>query len=237
MNDEWVEQELESFIGQVDSYKGRVDGLGRPLKPTVSEELLMQRSSVMKMVVQAVMPDITWVLGRRGYTDTFDQVRAASLQALGIVRAREDLAKNLTTSAPHLSAEGFHPWVWQAAKSLWDTGHYRAAVHAAATSVDAHLQAVVSRRDVTGTNLVKQCLTLDPPAPLKPRLRVRGDRNSLTWKSQQAGLRDLAAGCFEALRNPATHELQELQEVHALEQLATLSLLARRLSDCDVESC
>lgn len=44
MNDEWVEQELESFIGQVDSYKGRVDGLGRPLTPTVSEELLMQRS-------------------------------------------------------------------------------------------------------------------------------------------------------------------------------------------------
>jgi len=65
----------------------------------------MQRSSVMKMVVQAVMPDITWVLGRRGYTDTFDQVRAASLQALGIVRAREDLAKNLMASAPHLSAE------------------------------------------------------------------------------------------------------------------------------------
>ena len=49
-------------------------------------------------------------------------------------------------------------------------------------------------------------------------------------------MRDFAAGCFEAVRNPATHELEELEEAEALEQLAALSLLARWLTGCELET-
>lgn len=236
MNYDWIDEQLQSFIDEIDSYRGRVESTGRLSVPPVSEDHLLQRCSVVKEVVDAVLPGSAWMLGRRGYNDTFDQVRDVALQALGLVRAHEELAANLATPAPQLAADGFHPWVWNAAQSLWDTGHYRAAVQAAATSVDLHLQALVNRRDVTGKALVEQCLSSDVPAPAKPRLRVQGERDSPTWRSQQDGLRHLAVGCFEALRNPATHELVELQEGHALEQLATLSLLARMLGDCEVEA-
>jgi hypothetical protein len=46
-------------------------------------------------------------------------------------------------------------------------------------------------------------------------------------RARQAGASDFAAGCFEAVRNPATHEMDEPPEQEALEQLAALSLLAR----------
>ncbi len=237
MNYVWIEQELQSFVDAIDSYSGRlVNGQGQIAVPSVTEEELLQRSAAMKAVVDAVAPGKAWQLAKRGYTYTFDHVREAALEALGIVRARDDFEKNLTTAAPKLAADGFHPWVWLAAASLWDTGHYRAAVQAAATSVDLHLQALVGRRDVTGTGLAREALGAEAPVPSKPRLRVPGDRNAKTWKSRQAGLRDFAAGCFEAVRNPATHELEELEEAEALEQLAALSLLARWLNGCELET-
>lgn len=47
----------------------------------------------------------------------------------------------------------------------------------------------------------------------------------------------LGAGCFAGIRNPATHEDRlDLTEQVALEQLATLSLLARWIDNCEVES-
>ncbi len=61
-------------------------------------------------------------------------------------------------------------------------------------------------------------------------------RNAKSWKSRQRGLRDFAASCFEAVRNPATHEFEELEEAEALEQLAALSLLARWLNGCEPET-
>ena len=237
MNYVWIEQELQSFVDAIDSYSGRVvNGQGQIAVPSVTEEELLQRSAAMKEVVDQVAPGKAWRLAMRGYTYTFDQVREAALEALGIVRARDDFEKNLTTAAPKLAADGFHPWVWLAAASLWDTGHYRAAVQAAATSVDFHLQALVRRRDVTGTGLAREAVGAEAPVPSKPRLRVPGDRNAKTWKSRQGGLRDFAAGCFEAVRNPATHELEELEEAEALEQLAALSLLARWLNGCELET-
>jgi len=233
----WIEQELQSFVDAIDSYSGRVvNGQGQIAVPSVTEEELLQRSAAMKAVVDVVAPGKAWWLAERGYTYTFDHVREAALEALGIVRARDDFQKYLTTPAPKLAADGFHPWVWLAAASLWDTGHYRAAVQAAATSVDIHLQALVGRRDVTGTGLAREALGAEAPGPSKPRLRVPGDRNAKSWKSRQAGLRDFAAGCFEAVRNPAAHELEELEEAEALEQLAALSLLARWLNGCELET-
>jgi hypothetical protein len=233
---DWIERELQSFVAAIDSYRGRVNSRGQIVVPPVAEEELLQRSAAMREVVDAVAPGRTWMLGQRGRTNTFDHVRELALEALGIVRAREDHQKHLATSGPRLAADGFHPWVWLPVASLWDTGHYRSAVQAAATSVDLHLQALLGRRDITGTALAREALGVEAPVAGKPRLRVPGDRSARSWKSQQAGLRDFAAGCFEAVRNPAVHELAELGEEAALERLAALSLLARWLEACEIES-
>lgn len=48
------------------------------------------------------------------------------------------------------------------------------------------------------------------------------------------GLRQLAPGIQMTIRNSAAHGLGELDEQLALERLATLSLLARWVEDCEV---
>ena len=48
------------------------------------------------------------------------------------------------------------------------------------------------------------------------------------------GLRQYAPGVQMTIRNPATHAAEALPEQDALERLATLSLLARWVSECDL---
>lgn len=230
----WVEEQLRSFVDEVARYSGQHSGSAFDgVVPT--EDALLARATVIKEIVQAVSPDKPWRLARRGYTYTFDQAREAALEALALVRAREILLEKLSTEAPRLAADTLHPWVWQAARSLWDTRHYRAAVQQAATSVDIRLQEKVGRTDSAGTVLAREVFSSDAASESRPRLRLPGDRTGKTWKSRQAGVRDFAAGCFEAVRNPVTHELTEIGENEALEQLAALSLLSRWIDASEVE--
>ncbi len=83
----WIEQALQSFVDAIDSYSGRlVNGQGQIAVPSVTEEELVQRSAAMKAVVDVVAPGKAWQRAEQGYTYTFDQVREAALEALGIVR-------------------------------------------------------------------------------------------------------------------------------------------------------
>jgi Protein of unknown function (Hypoth_ymh). len=49
-----------------------------------------------------------------------------------------------------------------------------------------------------------------------------------------AGLRFFAPGVQMTIRNTAAHSIGELDEQTALEQLSTLSLLARWVDECDL---
>jgi hypothetical protein len=70
---------------------------------------------------------------------------------LGISAAREACETKLAPDIPVLPADQLHPWVWQAARTLWDSAHYRHAVQAAATAVNDHTQNKLGRRDVADT--------------------------------------------------------------------------------------
>lgn len=48
------------------------------------------------------------------------------------------------------------------------------------------------------------------------------------------GLRLFAPGVQLTIRNPATHVLSDLSEQEATEQLATLSMLARWVDECQL---
>lgn len=50
------------------------------------------------------------------------------------------------------------------------------------------------------------------------------------------GLRQFAPGMQMTIRNPAAHSLDELTDQEALERLAALSLLARWVDECDLQS-
>ncbi|MET7355694.1 TIGR02391 family protein [Streptomyces mirabilis] len=146
----------------------------------------------------------------------------------------DEWAARLTPDAPSLPADQFHPWVWDAARTFWDSQHYRTAVHAAASAINAHLQAKLGRRDVADDKLVQEAFSDKPAESGKPRLRVPGDATSPTVQSRQRGDLPLGLGSFFAIRNSAAHETGEWTEQESLEQLATLSVLARLIDSCQV---
>ncbi|MFJ3633826.1 TIGR02391 family protein [Streptomyces sp. NPDC090112] len=46
-----------------------------------------------------------------------------------------------------------HPWAWEGARPLWQSGHLREAVTAAARKVNAETQNKLGRKDVSATRL------------------------------------------------------------------------------------
>jgi hypothetical protein len=140
----------------------------------------------------------------------------------------------ITDAAPGIVPESLHPWVWDAARKLWESGHRRHAVQAAATAINKHLQDKLDRHDLADDKLLQEAFSVKAAEPGKPRLRIPGDPSSPTVASLQRGVPQFGVGCFWVIRNPTTHETAEWSPQKALEQLAALSILARLIDMCDV---
>lgn len=152
----------------------------------------------------------------------------AGLRLQGAIEFEEGLAFALMGVGPALSAEQLHPWVWEAAGSLWRDGYHRQAVHAAASQIDRHLQAKLGRHDISGTQLARDAFSLDDPAPGRPRLRLSGETSGQSFKSTHEGARELGAAVSQLIRNSAAHGPSDpIEEQEALEHLACLSFWAR----------
>jgi hypothetical protein len=155
-------------------------------------------------------------------------------RALGILADQDEWAKNLTPDAPTLAADQLHAWVWGAARMLWESEHYRAAVDAAANAINAHTQTKIGRRNIYNDDLMRQAFT-EKPKPGQRYLRLSGDPDDQTVSSRNRGLRLFGQACFAGIRNPAAHEHgQDWAQQIALEYLATLSVLARWIDECEV---
>lgn len=155
------------------------------------------------------------------------QHREAAQRALVVLAREDEVRRNLGDDAPRMSASHLHPWVWDGARALWRSGHYREAVGAAARKINAETQNKVGRRDVSEIDLFKQAFSLDTAKSGAPRLRVLPDDGSKTYQSVHRGIMAYAERCFAALHNPIAHDEGELSEDEGLEQLAALSILAR----------
>ncbi len=154
--------------------------------------------------------------------------------ALGKLRTQAETRAKLGSSAPAMSADALHPLVWDAASGRWGAGHYSDAVQRAATFLNANVQDLTGRRDVSDSELMREAFSLSDPAPAKPRLWWPGDSADLTVKSMRVGILNMAQGVFSAIRNPATHSTDDMERQEALEQLATLSILARWIDRCEL---
>lgn len=162
--------------------------------------------------------------------------REAAIRAKAELERQEEIRKNLGDDAPELSAAKLHPWVWDGASSLWQSGHFREAVEGAIRKLNAETQNKLGRRNVSETDLFNQAFSEQAPAAGKPRLyRMKNDGSS-TFKSVQRGARTFAEGVFAGIRNPLAHEVvQEMPEQQALEYLAALSVLARWVDESTLE--
>jgi uncharacterized protein (TIGR02391 family) len=251
VDEDWAVTQLEAFIGAIDV----LDELAR-VGPLVAdsesqsfklgsdvaqaENAARTLEPIAQLIMEAVEPGLS-AYEKADRSDPWgtrwDPPKHAALRALGLARSGAEAKEKLRPDAPGLAADQFHPWVWEAARPMWEAGSQPTAVLHAAQAVNARLQQKLGRFDVSDADLCTEAFSTDPPREGRPRLRFGGDRTSETWRSLQIGAASFGRGCFQAIRNPVAHSHQHaLSEREALEALAALSLLARWIEECQVEA-
>lgn len=161
-------------------------------------------------------------------------VRRCIQQARGRLDGLKARAEAL--SAPEADSATLHPIVWATAQRLWNDGHFRQAVSTAAEAVTDQMKQLTVRNDAPSTALWQQAFSNNPPEEGKPRLRWPGRADDENVKNMNSGLRLFAPGVNMVIRNSATHINEDMSIQDAYERLAALSLLARLLDGCDVET-
>jgi hypothetical protein len=232
MNRQWMRQRLQDFNALIQRYEqGR-----RPGEIIGNQELRQQ--------IYRAEPTVRKILGaldpKLAEEINIDRMAGEAMahntvnKALGILDDMDDWATNLAPDAPVLAADQLHPWVWDAARTFWESSHFRKAVDVAANAINAHTQSKVGRTDVFDTDLMNQVFT-ENPKPGQAYLQLPGNQNDKTIQSRNNALRPFATACFAGLRNPAVHEHgPDWDEQKALESLAALSILARWIDECTV---
>ena len=146
-------------------------------------------------------------------------------------------------TGPALAAGGLHRWVWNAAVDLWDGGHYKAAVNAAASAVEEQTQLKLDRGDLIGTDLYTQAFRVDKESAKPDGHRLRfahlqektdDGKRVKSWTSAHEGAMHFSRGCAQGIRNMIGHGTGELGEQEALECLAAFSVLARWIDIAEV---
>ncbi len=231
MDVEWALAELQEFIDrtllvQPPPTPGIIS-FADDRYPKGPNSEIVAAAQVVEQILDRVLPEWRESISK-GKDNRWQQERQAAQRAVAQLERAAEVSEKLGDTAPRLNAGHMHPWVWEGAHSLWQSGHLREAVRAASVKVNAELQNKLGRRDIAETVLFQQAYSKDDPTPGSPRLRVPGDDNGRTALNIRRGIAALAEGCYAALRNPSSHDvLDELPEVEALEQLAAFSLLAR----------
>jgi len=237
MDRDWAIIELRAFIRATDRIAHTSPGvIGSRYRSSDSE--IAERAHVVEQILDRTIktwrtepePDIGTRSSRR-----WTALREWASRGLAALQRQSELAEKLGDSSPQMSAGGLHPWVWEPARTLWQDGHYRAALHAVASSLTSQVQARTGRLDTADKALFEQAFSLASPTVGKPRLRVMANDGSQTYRSAQEGAMHFGIGLYQGVRNVTAHEIDELDEQVALERLAAYSVLARWISQSVLE--
>jgi hypothetical protein len=203
-----------------------------------SDSQVFEQLPLILRIAERADAELAAKLKQDGYGWPFSPAMDASRQLAGLLSSAEEAERILGPVGPKLAAASLHPRIWNAAVDLWDDGHLREAVQAAAHALfDIHLPAKLGVSPATSAkSLASQAFSTSPPAAGNPRLRL-GDYPASTpnWTSQHEGAQLFAMGCAQLIRNLVTHGAQPNEQT-ALEQLASLSLLARLIEQAKVET-
>lgn len=226
----WALNELRDFVALTTLVSPEptpgVAFLGDDRYPRGREEI-PAAAQVVEQILDRVLPrwrsDVGEDKKRR-----WQQHREAAKRAVAQLEREDEILERLGDNAPSLNAAQLHPWIWEGARSLWQSGHFRESVRAASVKLNAETQNKLGVRDVSETSLFQMAFSADAPSLSKPRLRLPEDDTGKTSLGVRRGVMAFAEGCFAAIRNPTSHDpQQELSEYEALEQLASFSVLAR----------
>jgi Protein of unknown function (Hypoth_ymh) len=236
VNTEWMRERLEHFEELCKAYHVELNlsGDGSERMSEINKEITFEMPTI-RQIVSRLDPALSREIVSPDYLSGTWRSLHAVREALGHLRDRELWKANLEPDAPSLIADRFHPYVWEAAESIWETGKYRVAVQQSATALSAHI-AQKACSNLMERALVAQVFAKDDPKPGMARLHMPGDKTSETWRSRQEGLHLLAQGAFAGIRNVATHTADEWTEQEALEKLAVLSVVARWVDETELVS-
>lgn len=223
----WMRAKLDEFVLRANPAAGsRSAGSSFISRNTEDDAALVVKAQVVEQIFDLVVPGWQTSIPPNN-RDKWAQSRTAALRAISQIDHRQEIADNLGDTAPKLSASLLHPWVWEAAKSLWHSGHYDQAVNTVAIKVNVEAQRI-SGSTLTETDLFNALFNNDRvPKPNAPRLILPADDRSRTADSMRRGARSLAEACYALYRNPVAHGIAGLSEQEALEQLAVFSTLSR----------
>jgi hypothetical protein len=161
-------------------------------------------------------------------------VRACALQAAGRLEGLR--ARAAALESPGLDPSRLHPLVWAAAQRLWNDGHLRQAVAAAGEAVTGQMKLVTRPGDAARHVSVAAGILQGHTGSREVASAVAGAPDDLDVKTMNEGLRQFAPGANMTIRNPAIQVDENMSTQDALERLATLSLLARLVDGCDIET-
>lgn len=140
---------------------------------------------------------------------------------------QERVADAKQDRASHFRAvfQGFelHPRIAGAAAELYRDGHYRSAVLDASLALENFVKEKSRRHDLNGAPLMRNVFSKNNP------MLVFNDLKDQSDEDEQEGLMHLFEGAMLALRNPRAHSLVPDSPEAALDYIALLDLLARRL--------
>lgn len=228
-NGDWALDQLGHYLALSDPQGNAFDGY----TSAGGRDAVLEQSSVIAPILARVIPNWRQECETDDYY-RFAQEREAAIRAKTLLERQQEMAENLGDADASITTSHFHAWVWEPARSLWQGGHYRGALQTAGTALDNQLQALSQRSDVQGTALVRELLSDQPPQPDRPRLNLPSTGNDDNDKNLRGGMRGLGEACFSLVRNLTTHNLDEFTEQEALEQMAILSLFARRVEEYGV---
>ncbi len=153
------------------------------------------------------------------------QAKATSEDLIGeldLITIHQDI---IGPAGPALVAEGLHPWIWNAAVSLWDSGHYKQAVENAWNALVKETQ-IKTRSTATGKRLYGNLFSVSS-SDKRPLEFSDIEKETEDWISAHEGAHHYGMGCSQGIRNLRAHTTDILDEQEALEYLASLSVLAR----------
>jgi uncharacterized protein (TIGR02391 family) len=116
-----------------------------------------------------------------------------------------------------------HPRIASVCADLYRNGHYRNAVLDASVALVNMVKEKSRRHDLDGAGLMTTVFSKNNP------ILAFNDRKDKTDEDEQEGMMHLYLGAVLALRNPRAHALPDDSPEMALEYIALISLLAKRL--------
>lgn len=119
-----------------------------------------------------------------------------------------------------------HPDIAVVSKKRFDDGHFADAVEAAFKEINTKVKKIVKQetgKELDGVSLMQHAFSLSNPIIKLDDLRTE------TGKNVQKGYMQIFSGAMTGIRNPKTHENQEISKIDAIHRIVLASLLMSKI--------